>query len=242
MGKQEKGYFIGAGICAIAFFVVCASIAAGSLWIHAFDDAVANVIHSWRTAELTSFVRVFTQIGGVAASVSIAVIIALVLSGTKRWDELWYFISTFLAGQAVLWGVKYACSRVRPTDNLIPLPIDPSFPSGHSFTSFMLCAFIAWFVCAFFSSRAYSRAYKIALVSLVAILTVGIGLSRIYLGVHWPTDVLGAWFLSFTVFCAGSGMYTMRRRKMEDRNASLYEGEKVVSKIVSEAVSEPHNL
>ncbi|NTU88701.1 MAG: phosphatase PAP2 family protein [Actinobacteria bacterium] len=223
MGKQEKRYFITATLCALAFIIVCVSIASGALWVQVFDDAVTNVVYSWHTAQITPIVSVFTHIGGVAASVSIAVVVAIVLYASKQWGDLKYFLATFLSGQAVLWGIKYACSRVRPTANLITLPSDPSFPSGHSFTNSILCAFIVLFLCDYFS-RTYSRTFKSVVIPVALLLVVGIGLSRVYLGVHWPSDVLGAWLLASCVFCAGSGIHAMRRRRTEGVQATVCEG------------------
>jgi membrane-associated phospholipid phosphatase len=111
------------------------------------------------------------------------IILALVLSG-RRWDAAGTLVAA--VGSAGLWFlVAPLVHRPRPTPDLIRVAVDipyGSFPSGHvlNFTAtFGFLAFLAW--------RAHHRILTFACL----VPPVGIALSRLYLGEHWPSDVLG---------------------------------------------------
>ena len=98
-------------------------------------------------------------------------------------------IGSFLSVQLL----KQIFQRHRPPAPLIPNVIDYSFPSGHSTSSFIFCAVIAY---ALWHSRV-PRSLRIAGITLLILLACSTGLSRIVLDVHYPTDVAAG-------FCFGT--------------------------------------
>ena len=108
-----------------------------------------------------------------------------------RWYRpLWLFIVA-MAGQAVLHnGAKLLIARTRPSAVISYQPIESfSFPSGHALSSLCLYASLVWLV----TNRLENSAIKAALWIVILIFVLLTGLSRLYIGVHFPTDVLAGW-------------------------------------------------
>jgi undecaprenyl-diphosphatase len=86
---------------------------------------------------------------------------------------------------------KLLFGRARPplADQVPPLELGASFPSGHTLNSIVIAGIIAYLL-VLRQKSVHSRALTI---SIAALFTLTIGLSRVYLGAHWLTDVLGAW-------------------------------------------------
>jgi undecaprenyl-diphosphatase len=100
-----------------------------------------------------------------------------------------------LGGSLLSSGLKIGFERARP--DLVPhgaTVYTKSFPSGHSFLSAVVYLTLG----ALLARVQPKRRLKIYLLGLAALLTVAVGLSRVYLGVHWPTDVLAGWTVGAT--------------------------------------------
>ena len=168
---------------------------------HAFDQAVllafrnpGDLSDPIGPAWLQIMFRDITALGGptVVTLIAVAVIGFLLIDG-KRFAALLMLAS--VGGGAVLSSVlKLGIDRPRPdlVAHLVEVST-ASFPSGHA----MLSAVIYLTLGALLSRVEGPRRVKIYVLTVAVLLTFLIGLSRIYLGVHWPTDVLAGW-------CAGS--------------------------------------
>ena len=163
---------------------------------------------------LESAVRDITALGGtvVLTIVAAGAVIFLFLSG-KRGAAL--FVLAAVVGAITLsFAIKAGIERPRP--DLVPhgtAVYTASFPSGHATgaaaTYLTLGALLARF-------QAHRR-LKIFLLSFATTLTVLIGLSRVYLGVHWPSDVLAGWTLgaSWALLCWLVARWLQRRGAVE---------------------------
>ncbi|TQF74359.1 phosphatase PAP2 family protein [Rhodococcus spelaei] len=143
-----------------------------------------------RTPWLTDVVTVVTDLGGTLVSwvITAAVAVALLVRRHPREAEL--VVGAMLSGLLVMNGLKLLFGRERP-----PIPerlVDEathSFPSGHA----MMSAILVCVVGAALVRVLGPRARNPVIFGLLALWTVAVGLSRVYLGAHWLTDVLAGW-------------------------------------------------
>ncbi len=174
-----------AGALAFLLLAVAASANGGSLLL-LIDEPVQEAIVSNRHPVLDQFFGVATHLG--ASSLVIPAAVALVVSVWRRCTALALSILAAVTVRPVLeTGFKLVVGRTRP--ELAPL-IDlstASFPSGHVFT-----AVAVWGLLPFVAGvLGWSRVARRAVLGVVAGVAVLVAASRVYLGVHWLTDVVG---------------------------------------------------
>ncbi len=153
----------------------------------AFDEALRQGVHSMASPLITSFFIGVSFLGspGFLIGVGVIVISLFFYFGWRRAAVL--FLVT-MAGEVILNLIlknNYARPRPEPFFDYA-LPSSFSFPSGHALGSFCFYGILAWII----SSRLENLAAKRSLRAAAAVLVFFIGVSRIYLGVHYPTDVL----------------------------------------------------
>lgn len=163
-----------------------------------FDDAVRLAIHRSASPPLTTLTRVVTSLGSVwfLTLVGLCVVLGFLKAGRRR-AALLFAIT--MAGATLLNVVlKLSFRRTRPAPFFdTPLPSSYSFPSGHALASFCFYGALAAIV----TARIRSRRWRAVVWTLAALLVVPIGFSRVYLGVHYPSDVL-AGYAAATVWVA----------------------------------------
>jgi membrane-associated phospholipid phosphatase len=181
----------GAGIAAAAIAVLLVVGLAVDRWPFAFDRALMLGLRRWGTAAWLHGAAVdLTALG----SVTVLTLVVIVATGLLLVQRLWL---TALATAAACWSGGWAVTLLkgevaRPRPTLVPHWVDAanaSFPSGHAAGSAMVYLTLAALATQVVRDRAARRYFLVA-----AILLVGaIGTSRVYLGVHWPSDVLAGW-------------------------------------------------
>lgn len=159
-----------------------------------FDEAIRNWVHQFASPGLTALMRIFSMLG--AQILAVVLVVAFVIFARLRWKRAALWLAIAMAGALILEAsLKYAYHRIRPQAYFIPEPESYSFPSGHALTSFCFYGVLAGLV----TDRIKSLPWRIAVWTAATLLVIAIGLSRIYLGVHYPSDVL-AGYLAATVW------------------------------------------
>ncbi len=157
------------------------------------DLAIIRAVRDARLVAPLAFLQPLTELGSTSAMVAVAVLLLVVelLAGRPR---LGLGASLTLGFAALLnGGLKRVVDRARP-DLLPPIVLEPgySFPSGHAMNSIVAYGIVALVVMRHERLPRWLRAMaSFGLGMLVA----AIGISRVYLGVHFPSDVLGGWLL-----------------------------------------------
>lgn len=154
-----------------------------------FDVAWLSAMEGLRTDALTRVIRILTDIGGAPLMVPLSIAL-FVLAWKRRSRRTAVFIAGALAGSALLnEGFKNLFARPRPSVvERVYEPYGLSFPSGHSQASM---AFACTVVLVAWRMKMPRRNYALGVFFLPLI----VGWTRTYLGVHYPTDVLGGWAL-----------------------------------------------
>jgi undecaprenyl-diphosphatase len=155
-----------------------------------FDLAVRGGVHAWTSPALTLAMRGITMLGSTVflAPLGAWLIWRLMAAGQRRAAVL--LVLAALGGEGWDQGLKRLFERPRPAVFFgLAQPATYSFPSGHSMAS---CCFYAA-LAAIAAARAESRARRWAIRLGAAALILLVGFSRIYLGVHYPSDVLGGY-------------------------------------------------
>ena len=168
-------------------------------WPHltAFDEGLMRVVQGERSQVADKVMVLITRAGDFKTQLSAAVLLGLLLLALKQWRPAIFAVSTLLGTALANAALKASFARARPEILLDPLHTF-SFPSGHSSASFAL--FLTLGVLA---GRGQPPRLRLAWVLLAALPAMAIASSRVYLGVHWPSDVIGGAVLAATL-CAVS--------------------------------------
>ena len=168
-----------------------------------YDPVVTSGAVVWRTPALTVVAQSLTFLGSTLSLGALSLLLVLWLGLRRRaWRWAVAVAGTMFASAALTVLVKTVVARDRPSWSLVLGPPDPgfAFPSGHTLNATVFFGLVAALVL----TRARSLWMGAAVVGSWLVVSVAIGLSRIYLGYHWLTDVLGGWALGSVVLAAAA--------------------------------------
>lgn len=135
---------------------------------------------------LTSAAIGMTRIGGAPGMVAILLVATALLAIARRWRMALALALIVLGGRVAVELLKLAIDRPRPHFGPYPVEVASlSFPSGHAANSMITFLAIAMLM--------VPARYRVMAVTAAVSLSGVIGLTRPYLGVHWPSDVVGGW-------------------------------------------------
>ena len=189
------GQWLVAGTAGLVGFVVLALLLVFETGIGQLDHEVLAGVIGVRSPDLTTFASLVTRLGSAPVVVLGGVTAALILGLRSRRILLPLSLLGALAATASLVTIlKIALDRPRPPAELVvgvPLSSD-AFPSGHTTDGSALFVLAAAMLALTFGSVLVRR----LLVISAYVIALLIGCSRTYLGLHWPSDVLGGWLLA----------------------------------------------
>ncbi|MCA1063002.1 phosphatase PAP2 family protein [Rossellomorea sp. AcN35-11] len=200
--KQIKqGVFIGLALaCLFAFTWGFVSIVdeLQENEIEQFDNGVFEIVRGSISPSLTTFMTSITFLGGVMGISIFTIIVVAILLILKKYPLAFFVVITITTGAGFNWLLKWIFKRERPDIEALIEQGGYSFPSGHSMSSFIFYGTLAFIL---FRALDYKR-YKWGSVLVVGVMVFLIGISRVYLGVHYPSDILGG-------FTAGGAWLTL---------------------------------
>lgn len=157
-----------------------------------FDNLIWQFFYRIRNPQLTKIMIVISHLGGEAVIISVITLVIFFLI-KKHYRELFFLASLLIMSVVISHGLKLITQRSRPDIAPLITVNNYSFPSGHAMNSFVFYTAIAYLVFQKF------RNLKLSLIisSIAGVLILLIGISRIYLGVHYATDVIAGYIMGF---------------------------------------------
>ncbi len=152
-----------------------------------FDRGLLILLYTGERAEFVPYARLVTELGGWQVLVPVTAAGALWLLIRRDWRSALLLAVLTLSGRLLVALQKDWTARIRPEEHEHLVAVQSlSFPSGHAANAAMV-----WLALAFLLTRTYPA--RALAVWAAAFLTLGSGISRVLLGVHWPSDVIGGW-------------------------------------------------
>lgn len=158
--------------------------------------------------------RDLTALGGVAVLFIITTAVVGYLAISQKYHAVLLVLAATLGGLGLSTLLKDAFDRPRPTvTSHLSYAVTSSFPSGHS----MLAAVVYLTLGSLLARLVKPKRLKVYFLVVALFLTFLVGLSRVYMGVHYPTDVLAGWAagLGWAVLCWLAARYLQRRGAVE---------------------------
>ena len=208
---MKKRYII-AIISLVLFIILTVLVLTNS--INTFDDNIYNTIFGLRNNILDAFNRLITELSN---PIPVIIIYALLVILLKRNDEI-IISANLLSTLSINQILKRIFRRPRPDHVRLIKQGGFSYPSGHAMMS--LCLYgILIYICV---TKIKNKKLKILLVTLLTIIILLIGISRIYLGVHYPSDIIGGYLLTIPILITSTTLTNnyLRGKNKNDKDGS----------------------
>ena len=178
----------------------------GSLWVFleivegaitearltAIDQRIQELAALILQDSLTDWVVFITDLGGTRGTVIGVILVGVPLLLRRRWWSAFGLVFATAGGGLVVWGLKEFFARARPVEQLVDVG-GYAFPSGHAFSAMVFFGYLIYLGQKHLRSGILQVFVTIACFAMILL----IGASRVYLNVHWITDVLGGLFGGF---------------------------------------------
>ncbi|MDR9752978.1 bifunctional DedA family/phosphatase PAP2 family protein [Pseudomonas sp. SZMC_28357] len=189
--RQASAYIAGLGL------LILIGLFIGYPYLTALDQGVMTLVQEHRSGWLDEVAVTFTLIGEFRNMLLFSGLLTVLLLLARQWRQAIFVGGTLLFTALANTGTKYFFARVRPEVLTDPLTTY-SMPSGHASGAFAL------FLClAVLAGRGQPPRMRLTWLFLACLPALSIALSRVYLGAHWPTDVLAGAMLAACLCAAG---------------------------------------
>lgn len=203
------------GLCvsvlALWAFAALADDVAEREWITQFDVALDDSLHAHSTRAGIRVARLLSDVGSPIAMTLLMIVVAIVLWVRRERILLATWLAAFVGGSVLDQALKFFFRRPRPTfDTPIITARGFSFPSGHAMGSLIGFGLVAYLL----TRAARSSALRASIVAAAVVLVAAIGVSRLYLGVHFFSDVIAGYaagIVWLSVCLSGAEIATAQR-------------------------------
>lgn len=187
------------GCAFLVLYVVWAILVSmNSEFIQQFDKTIISIVCNNNPANI-KFATTFTNLGNTSTITIETIILFVVLLLFKQFAYAWFTAGTMIAANGYNWIIKHAIQRHRPTAHHLVYADGYSFPSGHSVGSAALFGILIVLTILLVKSKFW----KTLLIIIWALFPLVIGYTRIFVHVHYPSDVFGGWIEGITFVLLG---------------------------------------
>lgn len=211
-------------VCVAAFGVVAAFLKSHG-WTSPFDQGVNLLMRNLRNPWTTQFMWVMSLPGDPPVIAPLTVVASLVLA-IWGWRSGAVLLALTMVSEAAVQSLESsAFARPRPPAEfaLIQRPTTLSFPSGHAWASLLLASVLGLVL---WRTLPKHRSVRVVIVCAVVVVAMLVGVSRVYLGVHWPSDVAGGWMMAVVSLVVARAIYlwVVKRFCIKERGSTLGPG------------------
>lgn len=193
---------VGGVLCLILFVGLACAVGAVPA-VAEIDAAVDAALAPMRTVPMIAVFLWVTTLGSGAALFAVAAAATGLLwvgAGRRFMAPFW---TVYLGTEATTWGAKFALDRARPAFLEIAHATSPSFPSAHAAGSAAVYGFLAYMIV---RQLPGTRPGRPAVLGATVLVISAVAFSRVFLGVHFPSDVVGGLLVAGIWLCVGIGM------------------------------------
>jgi membrane protein DedA with SNARE-associated domain len=210
---NERGYapLLGGGLSLLLLLALMLG------WPHldALDQGLMTLVQEQRQAHLDTTMVLLTRLGDLRTQLAAAILLCGLLLLARQWRPALFAGATLLCTALANGALKNGFARARP--DILNEPLTSfSFPSGHS-----SAAFAFFLVLGVLAGRGQGARLRLAWLLLASLPALAIALSRVYLGVHWPSDIIAGALLACAV-CGLSLAASQRRQTLTALPARLW--------------------
>ena len=190
MDKKSKNKLILSSIFLVLFIVVLILFLTNN--VTTFDNKIYDYIIKYRSNRIDYLMKSITQFGNTVPVIIILLVLMITLTSRREVFLIGFNTILTVSTNQIL---KHIICRPRPSHIRLITEHGYSFPSGHSMISICLYGLLIYLI----NKKIKNKILKVLLTIILILLILGIGISRIYVGVHYPSDVLAGYLLSLSI-------------------------------------------
>ena len=204
---KNKKYYI--PFTLLVLFIINSILVINNKYV-SIDDSVYNFIIKFSSEMTTKFMKIFTFLGSTPFIIGLCILVLVILPYQKQKEYAYKCAGILVISTLINNIVKVIVRRPRP-EYITVVENTFSYPSGHTMASVTLYGFLIYFIL----KSKISRTYKIVFSIILSIIPVLVGISRIYLGAHYFSDVFGGALLSVMLLSSIDIIYdkTLNRKR-----------------------------
>lgn len=193
--KNKQNHFLIASFALLIFVMIGYTVKFFPESLMSLDSSIQTAIRGTLPQSVTRFFRIITVFGNVTTQLLVVTVSVIAFLFIKWKMEAFLVLSNGFVAALLISSFKLLYQRPRPSIEHLVYAGGFSFPSGHAMGSMLIFGSLL-IVC---HQRIKSRPLQVAVDALFVTLILLIGLSRVYLGVHYPSDVLAGFILGFGI-------------------------------------------